>query len=150
VFTAIQELRAQRIGHGIQVKFSRLNPEEQKLISRVHFEVCLKSNWQLKNLKGKTFASHPILDIMRAGVNISLSTDNRTVSDVTLTDEWLVFSKTFNFNVYTKRGLAGDYLNFARNAVEAAFLPLSAKQELQHKMNAYHSVLSELVKILEQ
>jgi len=67
---------------------------------------------------------HPVLKLIQAGVNVTLSTDNRTVSGVTQTDEiklihelWGVDKKTFK-TIY-------------QNSVEACFCSEEIKQKLR-------------------
>ncbi|HEY6014208.1 MAG TPA: hypothetical protein VIU37_09375, partial [Candidatus Limnocylindrales bacterium] len=52
----------------------------------VTLDLCPTSNWQAGLVP--TIASHPLARLHRAGVPVTLSTDDRTVSDVTLSEEY--------------------------------------------------------------
>jgi adenosine deaminase len=100
IFQAITELHADRIGHGT----SLLNPEavrdpkiqdRQRYVDelaqfiadrRVTLEVCLTSNQQT-NPAYRNLADHPFGEMMRRKLSVTLCTDNRTVSNTTVTDE---------------------------------------------------------------
>ncbi|MDE3001667.1 MAG: adenosine deaminase [Longimicrobiales bacterium] len=77
---------ARRIGHG-----TRLG-EDPELLARVAeeqipLEVCLTSNVQTGVVGSVT--QHPARDYLGSGVPISLGTDNRLMSGVTLTEEYM-------------------------------------------------------------
>ena len=53
---------------------------------RVTLDLCPTSNWQAGLVP--SIASHPLARLHRLGVPVTLSTDDTTVSDLTLTDEY--------------------------------------------------------------
>jgi adenosine deaminase len=58
-----------------------------ELIARgVTLDVCPTSNWQAGIVP--SIAAHPLARLHRLGVGVTLSTDDTTVSDLTLTDEY--------------------------------------------------------------
>ena len=76
---------ARRIGHGTRLR------EDPALLERVRergipLEVCLTSNVQTGVVP--TLADHPARLYQQAGVSVSLGTDNRLMSGVTLRDEY--------------------------------------------------------------
>ena len=75
----------ERIAHGSgAIDDSGLCAE---LIARgVTLDLCPTSNWQAGIVP--SIAAHPLARLHRAGVSVSLSTDDTTVSDLTLTDEY--------------------------------------------------------------
>jgi adenosine deaminase len=83
---AALDLGADRLGHGLQ---SMKNPKllEQLAKAQTPIEVCPWSNVQLKNVKD--YASHPLPQMLAAGLNVSLSTDNRMISQITLRQQWM-------------------------------------------------------------
>ena len=103
---------ARRIGHG-----TRLH-EDQALHNRVvddgiPLEVCLTSNVQTAVVS--SLAEHPAHRYLRAGIPISLATDNRLMSGVTLTDEYR--------NARDALGMTKDELTaIARTGFEHAFV----------------------------
>ncbi len=52
----------------------------------ISLDVCPTSNWQAGIVP--SIAAHPLARLYRAGVPVTLSTDDTTVSDVSLTDEY--------------------------------------------------------------
>ncbi len=100
IYQAITELHAERIGHGT----SLLNPaaiqdpeikdpadyvaDLARFIAdrRITLEVCLTSNQQT-NPAYRDIAKHPFAEMMRQRLSICICTDNRTVSNTTVTDE---------------------------------------------------------------
>lgn len=83
---AVTHLNAQRIGHG-----TRMLEEGDGLMTylrdrRVAVEVCLTSNLQTKAIKG--LDDHPFRRLLDEEVRAPLCTDNRMVSDVSLTHEY--------------------------------------------------------------
>ncbi|AIY84320.1 adenosine deaminase [Clostridium baratii str. Sullivan] len=84
VSDAINLLKAERIGHGVAI----LNDTDvYKLVkdNNIVLEMCPKSNVQTKAVQ--EYSEHPIKKFLDDGLCVNLSTDNRTVSNVTLTEE---------------------------------------------------------------
>ncbi len=79
-------LGAKRIGHGIAMAGDR---ELMELCARekIGVELCPTSNLQTKAVTD--FSTYPFVEFLRAGIPLSINTDNRTVSDTTLTDEFM-------------------------------------------------------------
>jgi adenosine deaminase len=83
---ALEIGHAMRIGHGTRLF------EDPSLVDEVRrrgvpLEVCLTSNLQTRVVS--SYASHPAQQYLRAGIPVSLGTDNRLMSGVTLTDEYM-------------------------------------------------------------
>jgi adenosine deaminase len=79
-------LDPERIAHGpVAIDDRDLCAE---LIARdVTLDLCPTSNWQAGIVP--TLADHPLARLHRAGVPVTLSTDDTTVSDLSLTDEYV-------------------------------------------------------------
>lgn len=79
------ELRPDRIAHGACVV---TNPALiQELIARgVTLDLCPTSNVQAGTVAN--FADHPLVSLLRAGVAVTINTDDTTISDITLSEEW--------------------------------------------------------------
>jgi adenosine deaminase len=78
-------LDPERIAHGA----SAIDDPElcRELIDRaVTLDLCPTSNWQAGIVP--SLAAHPLARLHRLGVPVTLSTDDTTVSDLTLTDEY--------------------------------------------------------------
>ncbi|HXF69697.1 MAG TPA: adenosine deaminase [Thermoflexus sp.] len=117
---AILVLGAHRIGHGIQaihdVEVLRLLHERN-----IPLEICPTSNLQTGAVAG--FHHHPLPDLYRLGLKVTLNTDDPSISDTTLTDEYL----------FAMAGMGlqwKDLLRMLENAVEAAFLSSEERQNL--------------------
>jgi adenosine deaminase len=54
---------------------------------RVTLDLCPTSNWQAGIVP--SVAEHPLAKLERVGVSVTLSTDDTTVSDITLSEEYL-------------------------------------------------------------
>ncbi|MEA2519118.1 MAG: adenosine deaminase, partial [Chloroflexota bacterium] len=79
------EMEPERIAHGP----GAIDDEDlcNELIARdVTLDLCPSSNWQAGIVP--SIASHPLARLHRLGVPVTLSTDDTTVSDLSLTDEY--------------------------------------------------------------
>jgi adenosine deaminase len=84
VWEAIELLGAQRIGHGVS------SIQDPKLVSflaekRICLEMCPTSNWLTQAVP--SLENHPLPKLLRAGVPISINTDDPGVFGVTLGHE---------------------------------------------------------------
>ncbi len=117
---AIHVCGAHRIGHATRLIE---DPSLTQFVSdrRIALEICLTSNVQTRAVDG--YASHPLRQYFDAGLNVSLSTDNRLMSGTSLTDEYEHAVRHFGF------GLA-DLGVMALNGFESAFLPWQERRML--------------------
>jgi len=79
-----------RIGHGTRLI------EDGDLLNyvndhRIPLEICLKSNLHTKSVK--SIKEHPLKFYYDFGLRVTLNTDNRLISDTTLTDEFMLAIK---------------------------------------------------------
>ena len=113
-------LGAKRIGHGIRAieDESVLDLIKEKDIT---LEVCPKSNLDT-NMYNK-LEDHPIKKLFDKKIKITLNTDNRTVSNITLDETYKELKNTFKFS-------DEDFLIMNKNAIESAFINDKEKQEL--------------------
>lgn len=111
---------AKRIGHGIH---SIESTEVLNLIKEknILLEVCPTSNVQTNSVN--SYKNHPIEKLYKLGIPISINTDNSTVSNISLTEEYLKIFNHFNFTL-------DDYKEMNKNAINASFLDLKEKEEL--------------------
>lgn len=118
------EAGAERIGHGIAMAG---HPEVQKLLrdKRIGVELCPLSNLQTKAVRRKE--EYPIKEFLDAGVLVTVNTDNRTVSNTTLTKEFEFVQKHY--------GITDEQiLLMTKNAIEVAFADDSIKHRLYQKI----------------
>ncbi|HQK94463.1 MAG TPA: adenosine deaminase [Armatimonadota bacterium] len=116
VWDALRCLRPHRIGHGVR------SVEDPALMAhlaeaRVPLEVCPTSN--LRTAVYASYAEHPLPQLYRAGVPISLSTDDPTFFETTLAEEYL--------HAYDMGLGLDDLFVLARNAYAHAFMPEDEK-----------------------
>lgn len=144
IVDALVSGRAQRLGHGVRiaeditVEFDDDGGSDAGVgmvtLGRVAawvrdrgipLEICPSSNLQTGAIEafGKDIASHPIDLLYQLGFNITVNTDNRLMSGVSLTDEFELLVETFDYDL-------DDLLDLTLNAVEAAFLPLDSRTAL--------------------
>lgn len=83
-------LGAERIGHGIAAQMDETT--QQLCIEKgTVIEMCPTSNIQTNAVED--WESYPLLDFMEKGIKCCINTDNRTVSDTTLTKEYLLLAE---------------------------------------------------------
>lgn len=111
---------AERIGHGVT---AIRNPEVLRMVKErgILLETCPTSNLHTGAIAA--LADHPLKIYYDLGMKVSISTDNRTTSHTTLTDEYLLVMEQLGFT-------ADDLCRMNLYAAEAAFLPDHEKSEL--------------------
>jgi adenosine deaminase len=87
VYEAVTLLGAQRIGHGIRaIENSHVVHLLQE--HKVALEICPTSNLQTGAVR--RFGQHPLMDLLALNLRVTVNTDDPSVSDTTLTDEYVV------------------------------------------------------------
>jgi adenosine deaminase len=82
---ALTDLNAERIGHGVRI----LENDGVVAIARERqtaFEVCVTSNYQTGVVA--SLPSHPLMKMLDLGLNVTLDTDDPSISQITLSDEY--------------------------------------------------------------
>jgi adenosine deaminase len=125
VLEAIEILKAERIGHGIFIKDCKKAYDAVKK-NNVTLEMCPTSNLQTKAIKD--INNYPLIDFYKDGIKVSLNTDNRTVSDIDLSNEYNIILNGFNMN-------ESDYKAIYLNSVEASFADNETKNKLKDYIN---------------
>lgn len=118
---AVHLCGADRIGHGTRLA------EDPSLLAYVRdrgipLEVCPTSNVQTR--VAPTFAAHPLKAQHEAGVRVTINTDNRLMSGVTLTEEYARCADHLGFDLHVLSALS-------LQAFDAAFLPLPERRVLR-------------------
>lgn len=108
IWEAINYCHATRIGHG------RTLIEDQKLVQHVIdknivVEACPSSNVQIDLID--EMKNHPIEALRKAGVRITLNTDNRLLTGIRVTDEYQRMADTFDWSLDTLSNIAQEGLN---------------------------------------
>jgi adenosine deaminase len=117
---AIEQLGAERIGHGVRVM------EDDYTIAlarerQTAFEVCITSNFQSGVVS--SLAEHPLPRMIEAGLNVTINTDDPSVSRITLAQEYQHACEDLK--------ISPDILNqCVLAAAQAAFLPDAERGKL--------------------
>lgn len=114
------EAGAKRIGHGIAM---RGHSDIQKLVkdNQIGVEMCPISNLQTKAVKGPE--EYPIKQFLENGLLVSVNTDNRTVSNTSMTKELAFIQKTYGV-------IDEEIIQMMHNALQTAFADEELKQKL--------------------
>lgn len=126
VWETLKHFHPSRIGHGVR------SAEDEHLLKHlcekdIHLEVCPSSNIQVNVFDG--IADHSADKIYRAGVSMSISTDARTITPVTLADEYQLLHKTFS---WTRE----HFLRCNLEAVRHAFTDEATREKLKKILEA--------------
>lgn len=117
---AIEELGAERIGHGVRV----LEDENVTALTRERqtaFEVCITSNYQSGVVE--TLEEHPLMKMFEQGINVTINTDDPSISRITLSHEYYNACDALQMPQFTlKERIVA--------AAQAGFLPGNEKEKL--------------------
>ncbi len=105
---AIEELGAQRIGHGIKVAN---NPQLMEWLKEkgVPLEISLTSNVKTRTVP--SLEEHPVRKLYDFGIPISLNTDDPALCDITFSQELMLAMDRFDFTFDEIKGLMLSALN---------------------------------------
>jgi adenosine deaminase len=124
IIEAIEKISAVRIGHGVRVG------EDQRAVAlaqerAIPFEVCVTSNYQSGVVP--SLSEHPLTRLLELDLNITLNTDDPSISNSTLGHEYYLVCEQLGLplSVIQERIIA---------AAQAAFLPVKEKQVLVNKL----------------
>jgi adenosine deaminase len=117
---AIHFCGAHRIGHGTRLK------ENGDLLNyvndhRIPLEICVSSNVQTR--AARSYASHPLPFYYSYGLRVTINTDNRLVTDTTVSKELLLCHQHYGFGL-------DDLKSLIVNGFKSAFLPYGEKADL--------------------
>ncbi|OBK82008.1 adenosine deaminase [Mycolicibacter heraklionensis] len=134
IHEAIAFCGADRLGHGVRITDDiTVDPEDPsgtvrlgRLAAilrdkRVPLELCPSSNVQTGAVD--SIAEHPFDLLARARLRVTVNTDNRLMSDTTMSKEMLVLAETFGY------GWA-DLQRFTVNAMKSAFIPFDQRVQI--------------------
>ncbi|MBU3180734.1 adenosine deaminase [Clostridium psychrophilum] len=121
VLEAVELLGAERIGHGVFIK-DCVEAYDIVKEKKITLEMCLTSNIQTKAIDA--FENHPFYNFYNDGIEVTINTDNRTVSDTNMTKECEILFKIFGITFE-------EYKQIYYNSVDAAFTDFETKQWLR-------------------
>lgn len=116
------EFGAKRIGHGVKCL------EDMKLVGElaqkgIVLEVCPISNLQTR----ATQEPHPIEELYRKGIKVTVSTDNNTVSNTNIFEEYRYILENTNLSIK-------DLIQININALDGAFISPQKRAELKARI----------------
>lgn len=121
---AIEELSAERIGHGVRVL------EDADVIALAKergttFEVCITSNYQSGVVQ--SLDTHPLVEMLEKGLDATINTDDPSISRITLSHEYYTACEDLQMpqNTLRQRIVA---------AAQAGFLPEDEKTKLVSRL----------------
>ncbi len=120
IITSVEELHAERIGHGVT---AYRDPSVFNFVkeNNIPLEMCIVSNVQTKV---ETYESHPIKRYVDEGILVNINTDSNTVSGTTL-------EHTYNILMDKKNFTLSDIKKCIMNGVEASFTENDVKTSLR-------------------
>ena len=131
---AVHACGANRIGHATRMI------EDAALAQyvndrRIGLEICLTSNVHTHAVA--SYETHPLREYFDRGMNVALNTDNRLMSDTTLTDEYFFAARHLHFTI-------DELCTIALNGFESAFIPWEERTQL------IGQVTSEMTDLIEE
>jgi adenosine deaminase len=139
IWTALQVCGAHRIGHGIRI-MDDCDVEGGEIVAlgelaayvrnfQIPLEVCPVSGTHTTRM---TLPNHPIGPLFRAGFNVSLNTDNRLMSQTSMTREMQELVEHQDFT-------SADLQQLTTNGVMSSFAPLDLKLDLLDRISQAYS-----------
>lgn len=123
---SVRLLHAERIGHGL---FCKDAPDAYALVKtlQIPLEICPTSNLHTKAVA--SYGHHPIGDFYEDGLNVTVNTDNRTVSNITQSKEYELLAEHFHFNLEVFKDI---YLKSVEASFASSELKSTLKKHVEH------------------
>jgi adenosine deaminase len=135
IWQAIQYCGAHRIGHGTRliddiavsegraVKLGEL--AQYVLDKRIPLEICVLSN--VDTGAALSAAEHPFRTFYQEKFRVTLNTDNRLMSNTTMTREFAVAAEAFGLTI-------DDFEKITINAMKSAFIPYRERIDIIYRV----------------
>ncbi len=125
IHQALHDCGAHRIGHGTRLY------EDGDLLNyvndhRIPLEICITSNIQTG--AARSYEQHPFRFYYDYGLRVTINTDNRLVSDTTITNEFYLVARHLNLTL-------DDLKSIIIDGFKSAFLPNRAKSIMLNVVN---------------
>jgi len=121
---AIEQIGAERVGHGVRT----LEDKNIVDLAREHgtaMEVCITSNYQSGVVQ--SLDTHPLMAMLNAGLNVTINTDDPSISRITLSHEYYTACEDLQMPQITLR-------ERIIAAAKAGFLAESEKEKLVEQL----------------
>jgi len=132
----VLDSKAKRVGHGSQIindisigngSITFKNDAAKYVFNnKIALEICPTSNVQCGAYS--QVSEHSFGELYNAGFNVTINTDNRLMSDITMSEE--VSNVVESFGLSEK-----DILSITKNTIEAGFVELNLRTELLEKLS---------------
>lgn len=122
---AALDFGASRIGHGIAVSGHDDLKQELKE-KQIALEMCPTSNFQTKAVKDK----YTLREFLNAGLAVTINTDNRTVSDTTLTKDLELATRLATLST-------SELITLEKTAAKASFADAATKQSILEELDEF-------------
>jgi adenosine deaminase len=126
VRAALTDLNPERIGHGVRA-IEDLALVDELAEKGVVLEVCPGSNIALGLYKD--WRAHPIAELDRRGVKVTISTDDPPFFHTTMTREYDRLAEALDWD-------AGQFMRIARTSLDAAFCDADTKARIAKLLEA--------------
>lgn len=146
IWKALQWCGAERLGHGVRIMDDiSVDADGEASLGRlahyirdrrVPLEICPSSN--LHTGVVDDLADHPIKMFKDLAFRVTLNTDNRLMSNISMTDEMANMARVFGWDL-------ADFLWLTVNGMKSAFLPFDERLALINKVikPTYAALLSQ-------
>ena len=123
---AVHYCGAHRIGHGVRL---RENGDLLNYVNdhRIPLEMCPSSNVQTRSVAD--VKSHPLKFYFDFGLRVTVNTDNRLITDTTVTKELMLAHREMGFTLQ-------DLVELIVQGWKSAFLPFREKSDALERVNA--------------
>ncbi len=131
IWEALQWCGAERLGHGVRIVDDiTVQPDGHVTLGRlaayvrdrrVPLEMCPTSNVHTGAVR--SFAEHPIDLLRRLRFRVTVNTDNRLMSGISLTDEFAGMARAFDIGLDEMEWLT-------LNGIKSAFLPFDGRSRI--------------------
>ena len=126
VRAALRDLKVERIGHGVRA-IEDLALVDELAEQGTVLEVCPGSNVALGIYK--VFRDHPINELDRRGVKVTISTDDPPFFHTSMAREYEELHRAFDWD-------EGQFRRIARQSLDAAFCDADTKAKIAQKLEA--------------
>ena len=119
IHQALHYCGAHRLGHGTRLR------EDGDLLNyvndhRIPMEICVSSNTQTGAVE--SLESHPFKFYLDLGLRVTVNTDNRLITNTTVTDELYLVAKQFDLR-------PREILDITMNGIKSSFIPYEFKKD---------------------
>ena len=116
---------AKRIGHGVHLRVESPDGERARK-EHICFEFCPTSNLQTKSLK--SYSDVPFKQFREKGIPITINSDNMTVSNTDVYQEFAYMHQTFKLN-------ETEVCRLLRNSIIHSFTSVEVKEKLFERLD---------------